>query len=91
MTGAWCGRTVRDFRTPRPEERAARGLRRTTLISGIVATDKWLTRFRTILVAVLGATVLGIACLAFYTSFEAIRPTPSAPTASPPSTAGPCP
>ena len=43
------------------------------LISGVVATDKWLTRFRTILVAVLGATVLGIACLAFYTSFEAIR------------------
>jgi hypothetical protein len=43
------------------------------LISGIVATDKWLTRFRTALVAVLGATVLGIACLAFYTSFEAIR------------------
>jgi hypothetical protein len=43
------------------------------LISGIVANDKWLTRFRTILVAVLGATVLGIACLAFYTSFEAIR------------------
>ena len=43
------------------------------LIAGIVATDKWLTRFRTTLVAVLGATVLGIACLAFYTSFEAIR------------------
>jgi hypothetical protein len=43
------------------------------LISGIVATDKWLTRFRMILVAVLGATVLGIASLAFYTSFEAIR------------------
>jgi uncharacterized protein DUF2637 len=43
------------------------------LITGIVATDKWLTRFRTLLVAVLGATVLGIACLAFYTSFEAIR------------------
>jgi hypothetical protein len=43
------------------------------LISGVVATDKWLTRFRTTLVAVLGATVLGIACLAFYTSFEAIR------------------
>jgi hypothetical protein len=43
------------------------------LITGIVATDKWLTRFRTILVAVLGGTVLGIACLAFYTSFEAIR------------------
>ena len=43
------------------------------LISGIVANDRWLTRFRTTLVAVLGATVLGIACLAFYTSFEAIR------------------
>jgi hypothetical protein len=43
------------------------------LISGIVATDKWLTRFRTALVAILGATVLGIASLAFYTSFEAIR------------------
>jgi hypothetical protein len=43
------------------------------LISGIVANDKWLTRFRMILVAVLGAAVLGIACLAFYTSFEAIR------------------
>jgi hypothetical protein len=43
------------------------------LIAGIVAQDKWLTRFRTTLVAVLGATVLGIACLAFYTSFEAIR------------------
>ena len=43
------------------------------LITGIVANDKWLTRFRTTLVAVLGATVLGIACLAFYTSFEAIR------------------
>jgi hypothetical protein len=43
------------------------------LISGVVATDKWLTRFRTILVALLGATVLGIASLAFYTSFEAIR------------------
>jgi hypothetical protein len=43
------------------------------LITGIVATDRWLTRFRVILVAVLGAAVLGIACLAFYTSFEAIR------------------
>jgi len=43
------------------------------LISGIVATDKWLTRFRMLLVAVLGAAVLGIASLAFYTSFEAIR------------------
>ena len=43
------------------------------LISGIVANDRWLTRFRTTLVALLGATVLGIACLAFYTSFEAIR------------------
>ncbi len=38
-----------------------------------VANDIWLTRFRTTLVAVLGATVMGIACLAFYTSFEAIR------------------
>ena len=43
------------------------------LITGIVAKDKWLTRFRTTLVAVLGAVVLGIACLAFYTSFGAIR------------------
>ena len=43
------------------------------LITGIVARDKWLTRFRTSLVAVLGAVVLGIACLAFYTSFEAIK------------------
>ena len=43
------------------------------LISGIVAQDKWLSRFRTVLVAVLGATVLGIASLAFYTSLEAIR------------------
>ena len=43
------------------------------LISGIVATDKWLTRFRMLLVAILGAAVLGIASLAFYTSFEAIR------------------
>ena len=43
------------------------------LISGIVANDRWLTRFRTILVAVLGGAVTGIACLAFYTSFEAIR------------------
>ena len=38
-----------------------------------VANDIWLTRFRTTLVAVLGGTVMGIACLAFYTSFEAIR------------------
>ena len=38
-----------------------------------VANDIWLTRFRTTLVAVLGAAVMGIACLAFYTSFEAIR------------------
>jgi Protein of unknown function (DUF2637) len=38
-----------------------------------VANDVWLTRFRTTLVAVLGGTVMGIACLAFYTSFEAIR------------------
>jgi hypothetical protein len=38
-----------------------------------IANDIWLTRFRTTLVVVLGATVMGIACLAFYTSFEAIR------------------
>jgi hypothetical protein len=38
-----------------------------------IANDIWLTRFRTTLVAVLGAAVMGIACLAFYTSFEAIR------------------
>jgi hypothetical protein len=38
-----------------------------------VANDVWLSRFRTTLVAVLGGTVMGIACLAFYTSFEAIR------------------
>jgi hypothetical protein len=38
-----------------------------------VASDPWLLRFRIILVAVLGAVVAGIACLAFYTSFEAIR------------------
>jgi hypothetical protein len=38
-----------------------------------IANDIWLTRFRTTLVAVLGVAVMGIACLAFYTSFEAIR------------------
>jgi hypothetical protein len=38
-----------------------------------VASDPWLLRFRIILVSVLGAAVAGIACLAFYTSFEAIR------------------
>jgi hypothetical protein len=38
-----------------------------------LASDPWLLRFRTILVAVLGAAVAGIASLAFYTSFEAIR------------------
>ena len=38
-----------------------------------IANDIWLTRFRTTLVAVLGGAVMGIACLAFYTSFEAIR------------------
>ncbi|HEX8134518.1 MAG TPA: DUF2637 domain-containing protein [Actinomycetes bacterium] len=41
--------------------------------STAIANDIWLTRFRTTLVAVLGAAVMGIACLAFYTSFEAIR------------------
>ena len=37
------------------------------------AADQWMLRFRSTLVAVLGAIVAGIACLAFYTSFEAIR------------------
>ncbi|HYT27262.1 MAG TPA: DUF2637 domain-containing protein, partial [Actinomycetota bacterium] len=37
------------------------------------AADQWLLRFRSILVAILGTMVAGIACLAFYTSFEAIR------------------
>jgi len=37
------------------------------------AADQWLLRFRSTLVAILGAIVAGIACLAFYTSFEAIR------------------
>jgi hypothetical protein len=43
------------------------------LSSAAIADDIWLTRFRTTLVAVLGGTVAGIGCLAFYTSFEAIR------------------
>jgi hypothetical protein len=38
-----------------------------------IAHDKWLSRFRTILVAILGCAVSGIGCLAFYTSFEAIK------------------
>ncbi len=38
-----------------------------------IAHDKWLSRFRTILVAILGSTVAGIGSLAFYTSFEAIK------------------
>jgi hypothetical protein len=37
------------------------------------AADQWLLRFRSTLVAILGTIVAGIACLAFYTSFEAIR------------------
>jgi hypothetical protein len=41
--------------------------------SSAIADDKWLSRFRTTLVAVLGGTVTAIGCLAFYTSFEAIR------------------
>jgi hypothetical protein len=44
-----------------------------TLPPAAIANDIWLSRFRTTLVAVLGGTVMGIACLAFYTSFEAIR------------------
>jgi hypothetical protein len=43
------------------------------LTSAAIANDPWLTRFRTTLVAILGGAVMGIACLAFYTSFEAIR------------------
>ena len=42
-----------------------------TLPPAAIANDVWLSRFRTTLVAVLGGTVMGIACLAFYTSFEA--------------------
>jgi hypothetical protein len=38
-----------------------------------IAHDKWLTRFRTILVGILGFAVAGIGSLAFYTSFEAIK------------------
>jgi hypothetical protein len=38
-----------------------------------LAHDKWLSRFRTILVVILGGTVTGIGMLAFYTSFEAIK------------------
>jgi hypothetical protein len=38
-----------------------------------IAHDKWLGRFRTILVGILGGAVAGIGCLAFYTSFEAIK------------------
>ena len=44
-----------------------------TLSAEAIAHDLWLSRFRTMLVAVLGGTVTGIACLAFYTSFEAIK------------------
>ena len=39
----------------------------------VVPADPWLDRFRVTLVSVLGAVVAGIACLAFYTSFEAIK------------------
>jgi hypothetical protein len=38
-----------------------------------VNSDPWLDRFRSFLVVLLGTAVAGIACLAFYTSFEAIR------------------
>jgi hypothetical protein len=43
------------------------------LSANAIAHDKWLSRFRTILVAILGGAVSGIGCLAFYTSFEAIK------------------
>jgi hypothetical protein len=42
-------------------------------MAAAVAADKWLTRFRALLVAVLGGTVAGIGALAFYTSFEAVK------------------
>ena len=38
-----------------------------------LANDKWLSRFRMILVLILGCAVTGIGTLAFYTSFEAIK------------------
>jgi Protein of unknown function (DUF2637) len=38
----------------------------------VAAADKWLSRMRTLLVAILGLAVGGIGALAFYTSFEAI-------------------
>jgi hypothetical protein len=43
------------------------------LTAAAIAHDKWLSRFRTILVAILGCAVTGIGSLAFYTSFEAIK------------------
>ena len=43
------------------------------LTAAAIAHDKWLSRFRTILVVILGGAVFGIGALAFYTSFEAIR------------------
>jgi Protein of unknown function (DUF2637) len=39
----------------------------------VVPVDPWLDRFRVTLVGILGTAVAGIAALAFYTSFEAIR------------------
>jgi len=42
------------------------------LVVAAVAADKWLSRMRTLLVAILGVAVGGIGALAFYTSFEAI-------------------
>ena len=43
------------------------------LSASAIAHDKWLSRFRTILVGILGCTVAAIGSLAFYTSFEAIK------------------
>jgi hypothetical protein len=42
------------------------------LTATAIAHDKWLSRFRTILVLILGGAVFSIGSLAFYTSFEAI-------------------
>jgi hypothetical protein len=49
------------------------GLPALPLSPSAIAHDKWLSRFRTILVGILGGAVAGIGCLAFYTSFEAIK------------------
>ncbi len=49
------------------------GLPPLPLSATAIAHDKWLSRFRTVLVAILGGAVAAIGSLAFYTSFEAIK------------------